>query len=81
MSVKSATRFLTAAARDQQVRDKFSAVKSPIEFLEVSQQLGYSFTTAELKKVVTLQSRGVIVRRSTGVWPWLRSVSWIERTA
>jgi predicted ribosomally synthesized peptide with nif11-like leader len=81
MSVKSATRFLHAAAQDQQVRNKFSTVQSPDEFLQVSNQLGYAFTTTELKKVITVQSRGVLVRRPTGVWPWLRSINWIERTA
>ena len=79
MSVKSATRFLNAVAQDHTLREKFIEAQSPDEFLEISHQLGYSFTTAELKKVITLKSRGIVVRRQTGVWKWLRGVNWIER--
>ena len=81
MSVKSATRFLNAVAQDQGLRNRFVAVQSPDEFIQVSHQLGYSFTTAELKTVVSRRSRGVVIRRQTGVWPWLRSVNWIDRPA
>lgn len=76
MSLESATRFLKAVAQDQPMRERFVAVHSPEEFLDVSAQLGYCFTTAELYKIVSEASRGVVVRRSTGVWKWLRSVQW-----
>jgi predicted ribosomally synthesized peptide with nif11-like leader len=77
MSIKSAARFLSAASHDQLVRDRFSEVKSPEEFIGVSQEMGYSFTTEELKKIVSRKSRNVKVRRSTGVWYWLRNVTWL----
>ncbi|MBC7516021.1 MAG: Nif11-like leader peptide family natural product precursor [Alkalinema sp. FL-bin-369] len=77
MSIKSAARFLSAASKDQVLRDRFSAVESPEDFLCVSQQMGYSFTTDELKKLVVRQSRSVQIRRDTGVWHWLRNVNWI----
>ena len=77
MSIKSAARFLSAASKDQVLRDRFSSVESPEDFLCVSQQMGYSFTTDELKKLVVRQSRSVQIRRDTGVWHWLRNVNWI----
>lgn len=79
MSIKSAARFLSAASQDQEIRDRFQLVESPDDFLCVSQEMGYSFTTAELKKIVTLKSRNIQVRRTTGVWRWLRQVNWVER--
>ena len=79
MSVESATRFLMVAAQDQIIREKFSAVTSPEEFLKVSDQLGYSFTIAELEQLIRDSSQDVEVRRSTGVWKWLRNVNWVER--
>ncbi len=80
MSIKSAVRFLSAASRDQEMRDRFQSVQSPEDFLCISQEMGYSFTTAELKKIITLKSRNIQVRRTTGVWRWLRQVNWVERT-
>jgi predicted ribosomally synthesized peptide with nif11-like leader len=79
MSIKSAARFLSAASQDQEIRDRFQLVESPDDFLCVSQEMGYSFTTAELKKIITLKSRNIQVRRTTGVWRWLRQVNWVER--
>jgi predicted ribosomally synthesized peptide with nif11-like leader len=79
MSVESATRFLKAAAQDESIRERFEAVRSPEDFLKISDQLGYCFTTAELKEIVAEQSKGIVVRRSTGVWKWLRNVNWLER--
>ncbi len=78
MSVESATRFLTVAAQDQIIREKFNAVTSPEEFLKISDQLGYSFTIAELKQLIRESSQDVEVRRSTGVWKWLRNVNWLK---
>lgn len=77
MSIKSAVRFLSAASQDQVFRERFSAVQSPEDFLSVSQAMGYSFTTHELRAVVIHKSRGAQVRRDTGVWRWLRNVSWV----
>jgi predicted ribosomally synthesized peptide with nif11-like leader len=81
MSVKSAIRFLQAATQDEAFRGKFGTVSSPDEFLQVSHRLGYSFTTEELRKVVTHKSRSVVTRRTTGVWPWLRDVNWLSEQA
>lgn len=78
MSVESASRFLTVVAQDQLIREKFTAVTSPEEFLKISDQLGYSFTIAELKQLVQEFSQDAGVRRSTGVWKWLRNVNWIQ---
>ena len=77
MSIKSAARFLSAASQDQVLRDRFSAVESPEDFLCVSQEMGYSFTTDELKRLVVRQSRSAQIRRDTGVWRWLRKVTWV----
>lgn len=79
MSVESATRFLRVIAQDQSVREKFALVSSPEDFIRVSNELGYCFTTSELKAVIQEQSQGVLLRRSTGVWKWLRSVNWVAR--
>jgi predicted ribosomally synthesized peptide with nif11-like leader len=77
MSIKSAARFLSAASQDQVLRDRFNAVSSPEDFLSVTQEMGYSFTTDELKRLVVRKSRSVKVRRDTGVWRWLRNVTWV----
>jgi hypothetical protein len=76
MSVRSAARFLSAAAQDGQVRDRFAGVDSPEEFLQVSQCMGYTFTTAELLRLVRVKSLKNETRRITGVWKWLRGVNW-----
>jgi hypothetical protein len=39
--------------------------------------LGYDFTPTELKQVVAEQSHGILIRRKTGVWKWLRDVAWM----
>ncbi len=77
MSKESATKFLEAAARDLDVQAKFEKVSTPQEFLQVAEQLGYDFTTEELKDVVKEHSQGVTMRRNTGVWRWLRGVNWV----
>jgi hypothetical protein len=76
MSVRSAARFLSAAAQDGQVRDRFAGVDSPEAFLQVSQCMGYTFTTAELLRLVRVKSLKNETRRLTGVWKWLRGVNW-----
>lgn len=77
MSAQSAARFLFAATHDQSLRNCFTAVQSPDEFVHVSQRLGYRFTKAELKTLVCEHSQDVLCRRSTGVWKWLRDVNWM----
>jgi hypothetical protein len=77
MSIKSAARFLCAASHDQTLRDRFLDVGSVDEFINQSHQLGYCFTSTELKSVVSNESKGVLLRRSTGVWKWLREVRWM----
>jgi predicted ribosomally synthesized peptide with nif11-like leader len=77
MSIESANRFLEAVAYDEVLRSKFEGVTSPDEFLTITEQLGYSFTTDELMAIAKEQSQGVTVRRTTGVWKWLRSVNWV----
>lgn len=77
MSIESASRFLEAAASDEELRRKFESVEGPEDFLRMTEQLGYSFTTDELMTIAHEQSQGIHVRRSTGVWKWLRSVNWV----
>jgi predicted ribosomally synthesized peptide with nif11-like leader len=77
MSIESASRFLSAAAADEDLRIRFERVASPQDFLSVSQQLGYSFTTDELMTLAKERSQGILIRRSTGVWKWLRAVNWV----
>lgn len=77
MSTRGASDFLEAVSHNEELREKFATVNSPDEFLEVSRQLGYSFTTEELLTLVRERSKGVLVRRNTGVWKWLRSINWV----
>ncbi|MFM7449284.1 MAG: Nif11-like leader peptide family natural product precursor [Leptolyngbyaceae cyanobacterium] len=77
MSKESVTQFLEVAAQDESVRNLFCSVTCPEEFLQVSQQLGYRFTLDEFKAIAHEQSQGVQVRRSTGVWKWLRQIHWV----
>ena len=77
MSIESASRFLEAVAYDEALREKFETVQCPEDFLRISEQLGYSFTTQELLTIAREQSQGVIVRRHTGVWKWLRRINWV----
>jgi predicted ribosomally synthesized peptide with nif11-like leader len=77
MSIESANRFLEAVAYDETLRDRFDHVANPDDFLRITEQLGYSFTTEELMAIAKEQSQGIIVRRHTGVWKWLRSISWV----
>ncbi len=77
MSKESATRFLKAVSQDEELRNRFSDVASAEDFLSLSDRLGYCFTTSELKELVRGQSEGVQVRRSVGVWKWLRSLEWL----
>jgi len=77
MSIESANRFLEAVSYDETLRDKFDDVTSPEEFLSLIEQLGYSFTTDELMTIAKEQSQGILVRRHTGVWKWLRGIRWV----
>jgi predicted ribosomally synthesized peptide with nif11-like leader len=77
MSKESAKQFLQEAVKNVSLRDKFSDVRTPKEFLDIAQTLGYTFTTEELEIVVKEASQGVETRRPTGIWPWLRTIPWI----
>ncbi|NJP08203.1 MAG: Nif11-like leader peptide family natural product precursor [Leptolyngbyaceae cyanobacterium RU_5_1] len=77
MSIESAARFLEAVAYDETLRDKFEHVRTPEDFLRITEQLGYSFTTEELMALAKEQSQGVMIRRHTGVWKWLRGINWV----
>lgn len=78
MSIDSANRFLEAVAHDETLRDNFSHVNTPEEFIRITEQLGYNFTTEELMTLAKERSEGVVLRRSTGVWKWLRSINWVQ---
>jgi predicted ribosomally synthesized peptide with nif11-like leader len=77
MSKESAKQFLQDAVKSMTLREKFSDVRTPKEFLDMAQMLGYSFTTEELEIIVKEASQGVETRRPTGIWPWLRTIPWI----
>ncbi|MBD2019985.1 Nif11-like leader peptide family natural product precursor [Leptolyngbya sp. FACHB-36] len=77
MSKESATRFLQAVSSDETLREKFDRVQDSDEFIRIAEQLGYSFTTQELMTLAKEQSQGIAVRRSTGVWKWLRGINWV----
>lgn len=77
MSLENANLFLESAAQDAKLRAKFETATNPEEFIKVASESGYEFTTEELKEAVTELSKGVILRRKTGVWPWLRTVKWV----
>lgn len=77
MSLESASRFLEAVASDETLRERFDHMQEPEEFLQITEQLGYSFTTDELLTLAREQSEGITVRRHTGVWKWLRSINWV----
>ncbi len=77
MSKENAVEFLRIASYNTEFRKQFEEVANPAEFIQVAQEQGYDFTTAELQEVVKEHSKGVLVRRKTGVWHWLRTIPWI----
>lgn len=77
MSKKNASQFLSDAAQNRTLRETLETANNAEEFLNISQQLGYTFTKEELSNVIHDSSEGIKVRRITGVWPWLRHVNWI----
>jgi predicted ribosomally synthesized peptide with nif11-like leader len=77
MSNESAKKFLADAAHNMVLREKFQPVTNPQEFIQTVEELGYSFTTDELKEVVKKFSEGIVIRRKTGVWQWLRTINWV----
>lgn len=79
MSLESANRFLEAVSYDETLREKFNAVKTPDDFHRIAEQLGYSFTTEELMTLAKQEGekKGILARRSTGVWKWLRGINWV----
>ena len=56
MSLESASRFLEAVASDETLRERFDQMQGPEEFLKITDQLGYSFTTDELMSLAREQS-------------------------
>jgi predicted ribosomally synthesized peptide with nif11-like leader len=80
MSIENATNFLEKIAQRNDLRSHFLHVRSPQEFATVAGDLGFHFTPEELKEVVKTHSAGVNQRRHTGVWEWLRTVPWVEKT-
>ncbi len=79
MSIENANRFLNAIAQDETIRSHFEAVSCREEFLLTAQDLGYFFTAPELAEVIATHSQGILYRRATGVWRWLRSCHWPVR--
>jgi transposase len=81
MSIESANRLLTAAAQDEQIRDRFTTVSTQADFLQTSERLGYCFTATEFAEVIAAHSQGILRRRTTGVWRWLREINWQPQAA
>lgn len=77
MSRESADLFLEAATQDTILREKLKTAGNPEEFAKIAEALGYSFTSQELKSIIKENSEQVTLRRKTGIWPWLRQVTWI----
>lgn len=77
MTKKNANQFLIDAAQNRTLRESLEKATNAEEFLNITRQLGYTFTTEELSEVIHDSSEDVKVRRNTGVWPWLRHVHWI----
>lgn len=76
MSQKTVTQFLQAVAQSTSLRNSFKAATNSQEFIKIAEELGYAFTTEDLKAVIKEYSEEGMQRRQTGIWPWLRSVSW-----
>lgn len=76
MSTESVNKFLSDVAYRESLRSHFDQVQNGQDFIQVCQELGYDFTIDELKMVVKENSEGVLVRRKTGAWTWLRQVPW-----
>lgn len=77
MSKESANQFLLKASHDLEFQHQFEQAGTPEEFLKLARELGYDFTSDELREIVKEHSEGVTLRRHTGIWTWLRSVKWI----
>lgn len=52
MIKKSVNQFLQAVAQDIALQEKFKVAADSKEFLKIDEELGYSFTTEDLKAVV-----------------------------
>lgn len=77
MSTENAHQFLRDVSLHNHLRDEFKETTTPEQFIQKCQDLGYDFTTDELKEVIASHSEGVEIRRKTGIWVWLRQVNWI----
>lgn len=78
MSAESASKFLSDVAYRETLRLKFNDVQNGEDFIQVCQELGYDFTIDELKAIVKESSEGVLIRRKTGAWTWLRQIPWTQ---
>lgn len=76
MSREESERFLASAAHSSKLRSQFESVQTPEEFIQKVHELNYDFSTEELVALVAELSAGVLQRRKTGVWDWLRTVPW-----
>lgn len=76
MSKERATKLLEAAITNESLREKLKLAANSEEFIKIASELGYDFTTKTLQVVIEKNSDGVMFRRKTGIWPWLRSVNW-----
>ncbi|MFO8039774.1 MAG: Nif11-like leader peptide family natural product precursor [Sodalinema sp.] len=79
MSVKNAEQFLKDALHNPELRAAFEDAKTPQDFFQISESLGYDFSSQDLETVISQHSQGVQIRRRTGIWHWLRTVNWIDR--
>lgn len=77
MCKQDAHQFLEDATQNITLRDKCQAANNPSEFISLATGLGYHFTAQDLKNVIQESSEAVILRRKTGIWPWLRQVNWV----
>ncbi len=79
MSIESANRFLNAVTDNEPLRHRFDQVQTPEDFVSLAQEMGFNFTTHELTQIVLEGSRGIEIRRVTGIWKWLRHTKWSTR--
>lgn len=80
MSQEEVMRFLKDVNQDHDLRTSLEEAADPQAFIQMVHQLGYQFEAGELEEVAHEQSQGIITRRPTGVWHWLRTVNWIDRS-
>lgn len=80
MSQENAEHFLETLTVKADLRLPLEGAQNPQDFAQRAAALGFNFTPEELKAVVASHSQGVSQRRHTGIWEWLRTVNWVERS-